>query len=427
MLRRSIWVVFCLGIFSTHSFADQLGDEKSRAKQILKIVIGDIEKNYYDPTLKGKDLRGMQAKANDMIDAAPTVGQVYSVIYGLVDSLEDSHTRFLPPNRTVRPVFGFDAKPYGDEVRIYRIKKGGPAEQAGLKVGDRIVQINGFDVERKSYDEMNIFFRILQPVRELEILVLRGKEAPKKFVVPAQVKPAQIVWENTSTNLYDLLMEYENVSDERESRFRPAEGNSGIGYLWLKTFTVEPESAANLASLAGKARALVIDLRGNRGGRRDTLIAFSNKFIAAPDVMGEEIGRKKTEKLELSPARGAYNVPMAILVDSQTSSSAEFFAKHFQRTKKAIVIGDTTAGRAVWSRFWGERIGVERFVPFGVQISVARMVFPDGDEIEGKGVIPDQKCVPTEADLVEGDDICYAMAKLYLEKQMASLPTNAAK
>jgi hypothetical protein len=55
-----------------------------------------------------------------------------AAIYWMVRKMDDSHTNFLPPWQTLEPRFGFQAKPYGEKVRVYRIKEGGPAEKAGL-------------------------------------------------------------------------------------------------------------------------------------------------------------------------------------------------------------------------------------------------------------------------------------------------------
>lgn len=353
MLRRSIWVVICLSWLAGRSFADQLGDEKGKAKQILKVVVSEIEKNYYDPTFHGENLKELQAKAAEMIDNAHSVGQVYTAIFGVVERLNDSHTMFLPPGRTHFPQFGFEAKAYGDKVYVTKIKKKGGAREAGLQVGDQILQVNGFEAERGSFDKMMLFFHVLQPVTELELLVVRGSEPPKKIVTKAFVKPEMRVFDaENDLNIWDLITDAE--SDEKESQksaFIRAEENSGIGYFALHSFEVEPETATSWATLMGNAKGVIIDLRGNFGGSHDTLVALTNKFSAEPGVMGDVIGRKKTEPIKVKPSRGAYTVPMVILVDSQSASAAEMFARHFQRLKRAVVIGDRTRGSGAGAIF----------------------------------------------------------------------------
>jgi C-terminal processing protease CtpA/Prc len=418
MLRRLSQLSVLLIMLSLLAHADQLGDEKARAKQILKVVIGDIEKNYYDPTFKGVNLRERQTKANEMIDSAKSIGQIYTTIYGLVDSLQDSHTFFVAPGHTVFPKFGFKAKAYGEGVYVYKIKRKGPAETAGLQQGDRIVQVNGFDVDRESFSKMMFYFRALNPVRQMNMYVVRdGKSQP--ISVTADVHTESIVWDaDNDLNYWDAVMESEDDPKERESQYRSAENNDGIGYLWLKTFSILPESAGNFAGLAGKAKGIIIDLRGNHGGAVESLVAFANKFSSASEMLGDAVGRKKTETLQVKPGRGSYSTPMVIIVDSESASAAEIFARHFQRIKKATVIGDQSSGHVVVAQFFNEKLGTDRFVPFGMEISVARFVVPGNETLEGKGVTPDQKCLPSAADLKAEKDVCYALAVDILKKQL---------
>ena len=414
-------IAVCLALFSlsTQAFSDALADEKARAKQILKIVSKDIEKNYYDPNLKGLNWAELNAQAGEMIDKAQSVGQIYTTIFGLVDRLNDSHTMFLSPGHVSVPQFGFEAKAYGNEIYVTKIKEKGQAEGAGLQLGDRIVLVNGFDAERQSFDKMMLFFHALQPVSQLDLVIMRGKNAPLKVTVPAKIISSTMVFDmNNDLNIWDLIKNSENAEKEEEFRFTKAEENEGIGYLAVKTFMLEPESIGSFATLAGKARGVIIDMRGNFGGREDALASFTSHFISEPDNMADVQTRKGTEPRKIKPARGAYSVPMAILTDSQSSSAAEIFARYFQLKHKATIIGDQTAGRVVSSKFFHEQLGTDRVVPFGVQISVGKIVFPNNEDLEGKGVTPDQKCLPTAEDLREKRDPCYSMAVAFLKKQL---------
>lgn len=123
----------------------------------------------------------------------------------------------------------------------------------------------------------------------------------------------------------------------------------------------------------------------------------------------------------IKPQRPHYDLPMYILIDSETGSAAEMFAKHFQLRKKAVVIGDRSSGRVTRSMYYAERIGTDRIIPFGVQIGMSRFVFPDGTELEKNGVIPDVPCSPTGKEMREERDVCLwkaielARAKLGLQ------------
>ena len=71
-----------------------------------------------------------------------------------------------------------------------------------------------------------------------------------------------------------------------------------------------------------------------------------------------------------------------------------------------MIIGDRTAGRVSASRVFENRIGSERVIFYWVQIAIARIVFPDGEDLEGKGVNPDYLCIPDSKDFLAERDVC---------------------
>ena len=75
----------------------------------------------------------------------------------MVRKMDDSHTKFLPPWQTLEPRFGFQVKPFGDTVRAYKIKEKGPAEKAGLLVGDTVLGIDRpamLDLNNRFHDRL---------------------------------------------------------------------------------------------------------------------------------------------------------------------------------------------------------------------------------------------------------------------------------
>jgi C-terminal processing protease CtpA/Prc len=192
-----------------------------------------------------------------------------------------------------------------------------------------------------------------------------------------------------------------------------------IGYLQVPTFVMSelPQSE----KFDEIPKAVVLDLRGNHGGIEDTLLEFAGHFEPGPTTMGNVIGRRKTEALKVRPRKPSFaQVPVIVLVDSESASAAEMMARHLQLSRKALVIGDRTSGRVNSSRYFPEvvgdtfyfqkSVGTGNVVPFGVQISVRKVVMADGQELEHKRVIPDVACLPTASDLLEGVDPCLAFA-----------------
>ncbi len=102
---------------------------------MARVVSSDIEKNYYDETLHGLDWRALTAQTEQKINQAKSPSEMLTAIFLLVDKLKDSHTAFLPPSRVNRPLFGMEAKMFGDEARIYDIKPKGGRRRRGAADG----------------------------------------------------------------------------------------------------------------------------------------------------------------------------------------------------------------------------------------------------------------------------------------------------
>lgn len=402
--------VSCLAIAvasASLAFGGDLDFERGRMKDILASVSREIEKNFYDPSLKGLDWKALTGQAALRIDKAQSAGEMLTAIFGLVDNLKNSHTLFLPPAFVNRPLFGFEAKAYGDEVRIWEIKDAGRAAAAGLVVGDRILAINGYDVDRTNIDLTLLFFRALRPVTALLLRVQSGSAPVRDVRLEAEIEKGKTVVRDLTQieNVYQLIRELEN----ERPRFHTKRYDDGIGYLGIVSFAVAGDFLQGLVKAIRESRAVIVDLRGNAGGSTDSLAWFAGHFVDRPGSLGDMLGRKKTEPLKLKPREPGLAGPLFVLVDSQSASCSEVFARHFQRTGRATVIGDRTAGRASVSRFLPGTAGVDTLVLYGVQVATARMLL-DGEELEGTGVAPDRLCFPTADDLRNKRDPCLALA-----------------
>ena len=385
-------------------FGADLNFEKGRAQLILNEVSKDIEKNYFDATYGGIDWKSAVAQTRQWIDAAQNTNDVYTAIFSLVNKLGNSHTMFMAPGRNVDINFGFNAKAYGENIYIYEVKKNSAAEAAGLKPGDQILGVNGYNAARKSFDVMMLYFRVLHPAHALDMVYSRAGGAPQKLHLEAKLKQKAVVTDLTNSfNFWDLLREIEGDNDEKIHYAM----NEEIGYLQLPNFTPDEDfSYGGLLKKLGNSKAVVVDLRGNPGGVLRVLQDVIGYFEPQPVVMADMVGRTKTEQLKIKPKSPNLAVPMVILVDSQSFSCAELFARHFQREGRALVVGDHTAGYATAANFFSHKIGIDTIVPYGVQVATARVIFPGNEDLEKKGVTPDQMCLPTGAELAAGKDPC---------------------
>lgn len=418
-LGSRLFVFFGLALTTVASLSAQsIGFERARAKLMLKQVSDEIEDKFYDPNLQGLEWKELTAQAEQRIEKTDSIGDMLTAIFVLVDHLKDSHTIFIPPGRAARTLYGFEAKAFGDEIRIYEIEEDGAAASAGLQLGDRILAINGYATDRDNIDLMMLYFRVLRPVARMEISYSRGNERPRTILVEAEIKQGKRQMDLASgQDVYQLIRELES---DRET-FHYRNYGDGIAYLQLPYFTPNKRFVKNLVKEIDSAKAIVVDLRGNPGGAVTGLEYLCGFFEAEPAVIAEMAGRKKNEPIRSKPQSPKLAVPLFILVDSQSASAAEVFARHFQRTGRGVVIGDHSSGRVTVSQFRRFEVGMEIVAFYGVSVAVARLVFPDGEELEKRGVTPDHLCLPTAEDLREERDPCRGKA-LALARASLGLP-----
>jgi C-terminal processing protease CtpA/Prc len=404
-IRTTFTLIALVLLAAAVASAQNLSNERGRFKAMLNIVSDHVEKNFYDPGFKGVNWQAAVEEARAKIESAQTVSDMATAIFTLTNKLQDSHTVFLPPERVEKPLFGFNAKAVGNEIYIYEITKKGAAERAGLKMGDRLITVNGYNALRENFDLMMLYFHALRPAGALDIVYQRGKAAPASLRLVPDMKRRPIIDDLTQDiNLWALI---------RESTSEPnyyGNYDGGIGYVKLADFIAGDYGFTGLMKKIKDSKAVIVDMRGNPGGAVETLREFIGYFEQEPVVVADVVTRKKREPIKVKPQRPNFSGPMFILIDSQTGSASEIFAKHFQSTGRAKLLGDKTAGRVTVARFFGEASGMDTVAFYGVQVAVGRAIFPDGTELEKNPVTPDISCLPTGDELREDRDRCFFLA-----------------
>ncbi len=394
--------------------------QRQKCRRMLEIVSYHIEKEYYDPKLEGLDWKALVAATKEKINHANSYGEMILAIFQLVEHLRDAHTRFVPPPWQERFYFGFQAKPFGDEIRIWDVKHKGAAEKAGLQPGDQILLLNGFRAERKSWEHLIAYLRLYAPRPDLEILYARNGDIQKvQLTADREIGPAVM---NTldSGNINQMVRDFESPRTEasrREHEYRYSLTEEGIGYIELRDFDMSESIMTSLAHKVEKAKAVVVDLRDNGGGAVDTLAYMAGLFEAEPTSIANIVRRDKQEPVKVKSRTPNIQAPMYILVDSETGSAAEMFTYFFQRKGRAVVLGDHTSGAVKASKYFFDQVGAGEVSPYATQVAIGRVVFGDGEDIDKKGVTPDVECIPSEDDLRKQHDACLMQAgKLALRK-----------
>ena len=388
--------------------------ERERGRAMLNTIKNEIKKNYYDPAFHGMDVEARFKAADDKLKQAASLGQVFAIIAQVLLDLNDSHTFYLPPERAARYNYGYQMQMIGDKCYVVAVRPGSDAEAKGLKPGDMIQSVSRFTPTRDILWKMQYYFNVLSPQPGLHLEVVSPNGGARQLDVTAKVTPLKRLMNmNDAADLGDMIREAE--ADDRMTRHRYIEMGDDL-FIWkMPEFNLSSSDVDMMMDKVKKHKGLILDLRGNPGGAEDTLKRMLGYFCDHDMNVGEIKGRKETKPL-IAKTRGgdAYKGKLVVLIDSESGSSAEIFARMMQMEKRGTVIGDRSAGAVMRARGYGHQIGEGHAIFYGVNITEADLVMTDGKSLEHLGVTPDEGLVPTAADLAAKRDPVFVRAAAIL-------------
>jgi carboxyl-terminal processing protease len=182
-----------------------------------------------------------------------------------------------------------------------------------------------------------------------------------------------------------------------------------IAYIRFNYFAdpVDTEFAAALAAIPN-TRGLVVDLRGNPGGYFNTLDAIAAQLLAEEIPLYRLAFRDRTVARTVTPVDHPYRQPVAVLIDTTSTSCSELFAACLQAVGRAVVVGERSPGYLLGARW----IRLPNGLPF--MHTTLQPIPPDGRIIEGNGVQPDIEVAVDRQALLAGHDPQLAAAVAYL-------------
>lgn len=388
--------------------------EKDKMKSILNNIKNDIKKYYYDPNYRGINVDERFAKAEERINQVDTLDQVYGVIAQALLDFDDSHLFFSPPETNYDVEYGVKMKTIGAKTFVTAVKPKSDADKKGLKIGDEILVFESFKPTRKDLWKMQYYYNVLSPKTKLRFKVLR----------PNSAEPVDIEFESKVTEKKRFINTWDSIDVNEEIRRSEDYYNRKTNYfatvggtvVWkMRTFSFDPLQVDQVMNEATKASSLIIDLRGNGGGLVKNLEAiaayFFDKDIKIADRSGRE-GKKKENQPMMAEKKSkkTFGGKVVILIDSQSASASEVLSRFMQLEKRAVILGDVSAGAVMQAIGKGGVIGANNLVFYGVSITNADVIMADGKSIEHVGVTPDEIVLPTAEDLANRRDPVLARA-----------------
>ncbi len=269
-------------------------------------------------------------------------------------------------NRASRDGFGgigVRIRQVEEGVRVVSVMEGTPAESAGLLARDLILAIDGKTVLGLSQRE--VVRRLRGPINsKVELAILR------------EATTAELALAITRAHVVPQTVTY-----RREGR---------VGYVKISGFnqrtahSLQQKIRQARDALNGQLDGLVVDLRGNPGGLLDQSVAVSDVFLSGGRVVSTH-GRHRDshQYFDASPGDLVPGVPMVVLINGTSASSAEIVAAALQDSGRAVVVGSNSFGKGT----------VQTVLPLPnegeLTLTWARFHAPSGYALEGRGVLPD--------------------------------------
>jgi len=401
-------IVVCLLLLSGAIYAQQSTINLNRgwADDMLQVVANDIRKNYYDPKFHGVDWDAKVAQTKLLIDKSPSMDVALSYIASAVDSLDDSHTTFYPPVRNMQSDFGLDFQMIGaDRCYVTHVRPHSDAEAKGLKPGNEILTINGYLVDRTNLQKMDYMFSELRPQAYLWLLVQSPEDGSSgKIQVNAKVTPRR----NPISLSWSWMREID--TQKHSMRARTVEFGDDLMILKMPFFEFTNSEIGGMISRARKHRTLIFDLRGNPGGSTQTLANFLGALFDKDVKIADRVTRKGTKPWIAKTQHIKFTGKLIVLVDSESASAAELFARVVQLEKRGTVIGDRTSGSVMEAKFYSNQLGGDFLMFYGESITDANLIMTDGKSLEHTGVTPDETLIPRPSDLANDRDPVLAHA-----------------
>lgn len=295
------------------------------------------------------------------VDTLDNENLVEAAIRGMLAEL-DPHSSYSSPEemKSINESFGGSFSGIGvefdvisDTIIVVNAIPGGPAENAGMAAGDRIVTIDGKPATGLTRADVPSLLRGAKGSRTVLGVVRRSVEGIMTFTIIRDDIPIHTI--------------------DAAYMIRP-----GIGYIKVNRFANNTmrEFMAAFRKL-GRVNALILDLRGNGGGLMDQAIRMSEFFLPAGSVIVSTEGRSIKSTSYRSPVDGMFTDGMlTILIDSSSASGSEIVAGAVQDWDRGVIIGQPSFGKGLVQQQLSLIDGS------AVRITVARYHTPSGRVIQ---------------------------------------------
>ena len=336
----------------------------------LQIVIGDrvvVSKEMYEGYKKYNKMVGLEGVIKeDFYQKTEDDKLVNSAIKGLFTGLEDPYSQYYTEeefNRLKEQTsgsfvgIGVFISPSEDDEHLMVISpiEGSPAEESGIKAGDKIIKVDGNPVSAKNSDEA--------------ISMIKGKEGTT----------VELTLNRDGKELNVKVKREEIVSKSIQSKIL----DDGIGYIQITSFSENTykEFKSELDKIKEEGiKGLVLDVRDNGGGLLTVCQEIADELIGEGTIVYTKDNKGNTEYLKSD--KDKLGLPIAILTNENSASASEILTGAIIDNKVGISVGTTTFGKGLVQSVRELKDGT------GYKLTTAQYFTPSGKYINGIGIPP---------------------------------------
>ena len=309
---------------------------------------------------------------NDYVEEVSQQNLMFGAIRGMLTALDDAHTRFMTPEETselqteMRGNFGglgIEISQRDNVLTVVSPIDDTPAMRAGIKPGDKIIEI-----DKKSTRDLSLTDAVKQ---------LRGKPGTSVNISVVREAEDEILY-------FDLVREIIKIQVVTSQFFEKEK----IGYVKLKQFnqTAADDLAKAINEFKKKSmKGLILDLRWNPGGLLDSAHRISNFFIKEGVIVSTRGRKEALDKVfNANPSAAiAADIPLIILANEGSASASEIVTGAVKDHKRGKFIGVKTFGKGSVQNVIGMMYGTS------MALTIQKYYTPSGVSIHKKGIEPD--------------------------------------
>jgi carboxyl-terminal processing protease len=257
---------------------------------------------------------------------------IYGAIGGMVDALGDTgHSRFLSPEMVQQQHtfasgefegIGAYVEMKDGRLVIVAPMDGTPAQQAGLRPGDVILQVDGENVAGLPIDQ--VIDRILGPA---------GTQVTLTILAPDTGQTRDVLLTRAHITLHNVV--WQRLPGTNVAHLRVVAFSKGVTDDLRQALTEIRQQG-----LTG----IVLDLRSNPGGLLDEAVGVASQFLGSGDVLLEQDAQEKVTGVPVEKGGLALDTPLVVLVNQGTASASEIVSGALQDAGRARLVGETTFG-----------------------------------------------------------------------------------